>query len=315
MKRGEMLSRVASALFWSSRYSERAEHTARVLRETFRYGQELAGLSAPAAMAIFEEAALLHDLKAYSSPEELLSQLVYDPYLPTSVLSCIAMSRENARSIRESVSSEMWQTINVLYHRLTNSNRTTANAAEIQSTLWELNEVFHQLHGLRDHTMSRGEAYQFIRLGRYIERADLTLRLLDHMFHHPALVLAEDEGLVIHTIHLSSTLRMCTSLEAFSRDYTHLTPESIAEFLVLSPESPRAVLFAFDEIEAALHSLSRSPREVFTTEAEQLVGRIVGELRFSSADELIEVGYHETSERLLGKLNHLTALIALTYFG
>jgi uncharacterized alpha-E superfamily protein len=309
-----MLSRVANSLFWSSRYTQRAEQLARLLSVTYNYGLELQGILPEASDACWEALATFVEIDVPDEPEELIHRLAFDTTLPQSVLSCVIQSRENARSIRDSISSELWQSENMLFHKLSSAANATPDPSTELALLSETNLLFHTLHGLRDHTMSRGDEWHFMRLGRHLERASGTVRTVDFMFSHPALAMAEQAGISIDSVHLASTLRMCTGYETFSRRVHFLTPERVAEFLLVDTQFPQAAGFAIQEVASALHTLSTTPSDVPTNEAEQIAGRLLAEMRFIGIDEIFRRGLHDYLIDTLTNLNRLGLAIDFQYF-
>jgi uncharacterized alpha-E superfamily protein len=310
-----MLSRVANSLFWLTRYLERAENTARFLGVTDSYARELQGVSRAAAEACWgvavEHLALDEGLAADASS---LPRLIFDVELPGSVLACVTMARENARSIRDAIASEMWEGLNVLYLRLQGEAGDATSTTAQQALLVQVQETSHLLQGLRDNVMVRSDEWHFLRIGRFLERADHTLRIQDRMFRHPALTAAAAGGQEIDTLHLAAALRMAAAFEAFSRTAPTLGTERVLEFLLLDARFPRSVEFCIQELERSLHALSRTPEDIYTNEAEQLCGRLVAELRFASIEEIIGQGLPETFDRVLRTVGAIGRAISEEYF-
>lgn len=312
-----MLSRVANSLFWLARYAERAESASRFLLVTEGYAQELQGVSRVAAEAcravmwqLFAAADRMEEAPGVSG----FQRLAFDAELPTSVLSSVTLARENARSIRDAIASEMWEALNVLYLEVQAAAPAPVSAARAQALLQRVQDTSHLIQGLRDNTMVRSDEWHFLRLGRFLERADSTLRVLDTMFTHPALEAASSAGHEIDTLHLVAALRCCTAREAFSRTAPALIPENVAEFLLLDARFPRSVVFCVQELQGSLHALSRSPLDNYTNPAEQLCGRLVAQLRFASIDEILEAGLHGNLQRLIGSVGQIGAAVAQEYF-
>src|SRR5262245_47290064 len=247
-----MLSRVANSLFWLTRYLERAENTARFLSVTDGYARELQGVSRAAAETCW---AVAVEHMAAESPEApvagpaSLQRLIFDEELPGSVLACVTMARENARSIRDAIASEMWEGLNVLYLRLQDEASGPPSSTAQQALLYRVQEASHLVQGLRDNVMVRSDEWHFLRLGRFLERADNTLRALDRMFRHPALAIAAESGQEIDTLHLAAALRVAAAFEAFSRTAPTLGTERVLEFLLLDARFPRSVEFCIQELE------------------------------------------------------------------
>jgi uncharacterized alpha-E superfamily protein len=311
-----MLSRVANSLFWLARYLERAESSARFLAVTHDYSQELRGVLHGAAEECWRvaQSLLMVEPEAGEPLAAVFRRQLLDPELPSSLLSSVARARENARGIRDSIPSELWQELNVLYLGLQEDAAAELTESAQLALLVRVRRTAHVCQGLRDHTMVRGDQWHFLQLGQYVERADVTARILRAMFTHPALQAAQEIGHSIDAMHLTATLRACTGLEAYSRLGPGLSVNGVAEFLLLEGRFARSVEFCVQEIGRSLHALSGTPGDVFSNEAEQLAGRLLAELRFSSIDEVMLSGFREYMDQLLEKLHALGHGIGREYF-
>lgn len=310
-----MLSRVANSLFWMARYLERAENTARFLTVTHGYAQELRGVVHGAADQCWEVAAQVLDAEDASPglPSRTFRRYAFDEDLPSSVIAAIIRARENARGIRDAISSEMWEELNVLHMRLHEEAKSSPEGGEL-SMLQRVRNASHLFQGLRDNTMVRGDEWHFLMLGQFIERADWTARVLEAMWSHPALYSAAESGHSIDTMHLVATLRACTAFEAFARAERTVVAERAVAFLLLEARFSRSVEFCIQEVVHSLHALSGTPQDVFSNDAEQLAGRLVAELRFASIDEIMGQGLPEYLQVLLGKIGQVSALVGQQYF-
>ncbi len=311
-----MLSRVANSLYWLSRYLERAESAARFLAVTHGYAQELRAVSHTAAEQCWALARVLltgADDPAESGPATF-RRLAFDEDLATSVLSCITLARENARGIRDAIASEMWEELNVLHLRLREEAQSSPLETSQLSLLHRVQEATHRFQGLRDNAMVRADEWHFLRLGQFLEGADMTARVLVGMFTHPALLSAAEAGHSIDTLHLAATLRARGGLEAFSRAEHHLAASPVAQFLLLDARFPRSVEFCVQEAGHSLHALSGTPQDVFSSDAEQLCGRLVAELRFASIEEIMAGGFKPYMEGVLGRLGSIAHAVSTLYF-
>jgi uncharacterized alpha-E superfamily protein len=311
-----MLSRVANALFWLARYLERAENSARILAITHGYAQELRAVSHTAADQCWAMTRHLmgDDTEALGSGTEVFWRLCFDDTVPTSVRACVTRARENARGIRDAISSEMWREINVLFLRFSEEAEMPRSESAQLELLQRVRSVSHLFQGLRDNTMCRGDEWHFLCVGQYLERAGMTARTLDAMLNHPAIQVAAKLGQSIDTAHLVATLRMCTAYETFVRAGHMPGPESVEEFLLLEARFPRSVKFCVQEVGNSLHALSGTPLEIYSNDAEQMCGRLVAELRFVSISEIVDQGLHEYLLRLIGRLDQIGDAIVRMYF-
>lgn len=310
-----MLSRVANALFWNSRYTERAEITSRVVAATYAYSEELQGISPEAAAACWTSLPGILDFQLDpGDPEVALHTALFDPFSPGSVINSVIQARENARSVRDTIPSEYWEATNVLFHLLNDSGKAAPDEEHDMAVASQASQMFHHLHGLRDNAMLRDDGWNFMQIGRYLERAAGAVRAVDYMFKHPALVEAEQQHLSLDAVHLATTLRMCMGYEAFFRGGAQLAPEPVADFLLLNPDFPRAAEFSIQQLSIALHALSKTPADVYSTEAEKLAGRLLAELRFMSPEELFQNDLHAWLIDILKRLNALGVALHGQYF-
>ena len=316
-----MLSRVADAMFWMSRYLERAEQVARLLDVSFHVELELRGISGGshnlhwnALLSVLQQPALTAN-NGDSLQNEVTRRLTFDLDTPTSIMTCVNRSRNNARSVRGSISSGMWRELNKLYWHLSDDEfrRTTLDAPH---DLYEAVQLGSQLfQGLCDATMARDEGWQFIQLGKYLERAEKILRLLDAKYRLLTLPASQSELPVVN-LQWAAVLQGCQAYEAYQRLYIgRVEPERVIEFLLLSPEFPHSVRFCLERAGEALAEISGQPLAVATNPAARLLGRVVSSLQFRDIDDLLGSGLNDFLETAVqhclqasGALQHQYAL-------
>jgi uncharacterized alpha-E superfamily protein len=291
-----MLSRVADALFWMSRYLERAEQVARLLDVCFHLELDLHGvLAGPHELLWTSLAAILQqqvppaaDGRVYASPQARVSELLtFDLDNPTSIMACVGRARSNARSIRGTITSEMWRELNKLYWQLRDET-FSKQARESPHEFFQAVECGSCLfQGVCDATMIHDEGWQFIQLGKYLERADKTLRILDVQYSLLHDLTAPGE-LPLATLQWAAVLRSCRAYETFQRLYGgRLEPEHIVEFLLLHPDFPRSVRFCLEGAARALTAIEgRSPGRGLS-EADRQLGLVLGELKFLELDQIL----------------------------
>lgn len=311
-----MLSRVASSVYWAARYIERAENTARWVDVNLQMS-----LDAPISfsdqwqplIAITGELPAFLDRYEFATRERVLRYLTTDADNPSSILSCIRQARENARSIREVISSEMWEEINHFYLRV--SEYAAADRASLDSHDF-FNDVklrSHLVAGVADNTMSHSEAWHFFQLGRLLERADNTSRLLD-MKYFLLLPSAEDVGGPIDEMQWSILLRSASAFEMYRKRYGRIEPEHVVEFLMLDTELPRAILYCLTHADESVHAIAGSPPETVRNPVERLLGRLRAELAYAQASEIIASGLHEYCDRFQVRLNEVGEAVSKTFF-
>jgi uncharacterized alpha-E superfamily protein len=285
-----MLSRVADSLYWMSRYLERAENTARWMDVDLQLRLD----QAPEAGA--ERWRRMVEASRVPIPEiekmdaaALTRSLTFDRTNPSSIVSCVAAARENLRQVREQCSSEMWEQLNRLYLQINSTAPSDAWLRHSHQFFRAVQEGAHLFQGVTDSTMSHGEGWHYIQLGRYVERTDAVASLIGSYFNllpNPSDHAAENE----EYLEWVGLLKSCTAFEAYCKAYTaELRPLRVAEFLLLNPEFPHAVRFSVEMVHAALRAIG----ELTERKAEQpvrLAGRLRAALSFSQIDEILADG-------------------------
>jgi uncharacterized alpha-E superfamily protein len=281
-----MLSRVADSLYWMSRYLERAEHTARLLdvnlnlmldessaSSGLRWDRVLHAIGAP------------HDVEWNGDPYALTQALSHDAQKKGSIVSCIVAARENSRHVREQISTEQWHQLNSLYLQATRPN--LQNEIDPTEFLQLVMDSIHQFQGITDSTMSHGEGWHFIQVGRFIERATATAMLLEayheDLWIHPERIPEGNEYL-----EWMGLLRSATAFEAYCKVYTaDLSPEKVLEFLLLDPRFPHSLRFAIDTMQSALEAIQQESGKQRAEPLHRLGGRLHAMLSFSSIDDIL----------------------------
>jgi uncharacterized alpha-E superfamily protein len=286
-----MLSRVADSLYWTSRYLERAEHTARLVDIGLnlmldqseaaverRWGRLLDSLHAPPL------------LTGTSDAYHIAEAMTFDISNETSIVACIAAARENLRQVREQISSEMWEQLNRLFLQVKETRLDDIWKVTTHEFFRSVKEGSHLFQGITDATMNHGEGWQFIQVGRYIERAAATSTLLD-VYTNDLMPPKATDAPQRNYLDWVGLLKACTAFEAYCKVYTaDLRPERIAEFLLLNAECPRSVRFAADTLHAAFQAVAETTGARKTGRVNRLSGRLRASLSFSQIDEIIEAG-------------------------
>jgi len=283
-----MLSRVADNLYWMSRYLERAEHTARLLDVNLnlmldesaagvdrRWQRLLAALGNPP------------DLAWGGDAYQIAHILTFDGSNRSSITSCITSARENARQVREEISSEQWQRVNQLYHQVGHYNLEESMDALPSEFLLSVIEGIHLFQGVTDSTMSHGEGWHFIQVGRYIERASATANLLN-LYHREFWGQAGSTPEGTEYLEWVGLLRSCTAFEAYCKAYTaDLNPDRILEFLLLNAEFPHSVRYAIDSLQSALDAIHGEGGKRRAAPLTRLAGRLQASLGFGQMSEIL----------------------------
>jgi uncharacterized alpha-E superfamily protein len=308
-----LLSRVADALYWIGRYIERAEHTARLLdiRLDMEIGREASGEWDFTRLY----ASLRIPLPALppKTAVALMRALVFDAGQPDSVAACVTAARENARQVREEISSEMWEQINSLYLRIRQVGADGAWHARPHYVSRMVIQDVYLFQGITDATMAHGEGWQCVRAGRYLERAGATAALLTPHFTDETI---PSGGMLGDSDHneWAALLRSCCAFEPFCRQYTaDLRPDRIAEFLLLNAEFPRSVRFAAARVEGALRTIALLAGRGSGGRAERLAGRLHASLDYGQVDEILSDDPRSYLEGIRGQCALIHGALHQTY--
>jgi len=309
-----MLSRHADALFWCGRYVERAGDTARMLDVT--YHSLLESPHVEARRSWMELLEVLHLAEAYGGSHDHVSAravssfLVVDAGHGGAIVPAIALARENARSVRELLSTELWESINTFWLEL-QSRDLAADLDHQPYALYRLvKRRSQEIAGTAAETMPHDDGWRFLLLGWMLERALLTTRLLAvRLARHTAADGTADDFDFYEAVEV---LKAASALEAFRRTYPGaMTVENVVAFLLLSPTFPRSVLYALRSAEQKLDQLSRPGRP---SRPQRVLGRLRADLEFADVAELLHGDLHGFLDRVQGDIRGLTDLIAVQFF-
>jgi uncharacterized alpha-E superfamily protein len=304
-----MLARVADSLYWIGRYIERAEHLSRLsdvmLQATLDQSEAAAQAVHVALAAVGEDDASLGD----RTPFDAARDLVLDREDYGSVVVSLARARENARQVRDQITTETWERLNLVYLRVTDPDAEAEFAAGSQAFLHGIVADLHLFKGAADSTMSHGEGWRFLLLGVYLERAQLVARLLDIAFGEAAKPDAGADHLA-----LMSLLRMACALEPYLRVYTaDIQPRYILEFLLFDEEFPRSIRFATARIEEHLAVLTRRAEAEGRVAPERLAGRLAARLEFADPEEVLANGAGDILRSVIGECASIHQAIYETF--
>jgi uncharacterized alpha-E superfamily protein len=305
-----MLSRVADSLFWMSRYLERAEHTARVINIQLNLMLERGSGSDD-----LDWARVLRSLGIELAPEEAskahaeAQSLLHDSSNRSSIVASIVLARENARQVREQISSEMWEQLNRLFHAV---RRTGSQEAwDARDFLQSIKEGAHLFQGITDSTMTHGEGWQFIQAGRFLERTVSLSTLVGAHFREFHAGQAGSERAYLESIGL---LRSCTAFEAYCKAYTaDVKPQRIAEFLVLNPSFPHSIRFSAEALETAVKDIGREAGSRRAARVERIAGRLRATLGFAQIDEIMAGGLDAFLAEILRQCGQVHSVLYQTY--
>jgi uncharacterized alpha-E superfamily protein len=263
-----MLSRIADSLFWIGRYMERADNTARILDVNYHMLLEQPPdtykLRWDPLIAVTGERARFYKTYEEASAQTAFDFLGYSEENPNSIGQCIISARENARTIRDRISRELWEDINSLYHKITKLRDDDESLSRFCDAV---KRGGHRFHGVCDATLARDEGWHFVQAGCVLERAEMTARILDVHYHQ---LLESPEILNEARSHLwMAVLKSVAAFEFYKRQYSQIEPAKVAELLLLDSRHPRSVRFNFGALQSSLHAISGSVRGSYANEAER----------------------------------------------
>jgi len=303
-----MLSRVADSIFWIARSMERAESLARLLQANQQLlldagaGQEdEAGFWMPILRTTGDEE-VFHSLGLSPTAANVAFFLTENRENPNSITNSILTARENARMIRDQISDEIWQCLNLLHHNIRSNKMSDMLHGDPTEYYERVMRGSYLFQGIARSTMSRSEGWLFLQMGTYLERADKTSRLVDTCSGIP-LVLPPNQG--ANPLRWASLLHSCSAYHAFHELSNHLDPPRVLEFLFLSNDFPRSVRYAVNEVDTALRAISPHHPGFARSDPLRVAGRLKADLDFTTLGEILDIGLHEYIDRLQDRINAL----------
>jgi uncharacterized alpha-E superfamily protein len=309
-----MLSRVADSIYWMNRYIERAENVARVVDVNLYLTLDQAGEHAEQwepVIATLGDAALFRAGYGDATRESVMRFLAFDASYPNSILSCLRAARENARSVREAISSEIWEQVNRAFLMVRDASNTTLDAPH--EILNAVKLACHLFIGVTYMTMSHNEGWHFGRLGRLIERADKTSRIVDvkHFRLPPADAYA---GSPHDEIHWAALLKSVSAFEMYRKRYGRIAPTHVLEFLVLDRQFPRSIRYCVRKAERSLHAITGTSLDARDNAADARLGALRLELDGMEIERVLARGVHEYLDDLQRALNAADDAVSATFF-
>ena len=310
-----MLSRVANSIYWLNRYIERAENIARFIDVNLNLSLDM-----PIGMVQQWEPLVLTTgdrdvfFERYGAvtPENVIRFLTFDPEYPNSILSCLQLARENARSVREIISSEMWEQVNSFYHVVLDASKDPG--LNWSSFFARVKAESHLFVGITNVTMTHNEGWQFGQIGRFLERADKTTRILD-VKYFILLPSVRDVGSTLDELQWMALLRSVSAYEMYrKRDVHRINPTAVADFLLLEREFPRSIRFCVHQAEKALHRITGTPKGTWNTPVERALGKLRADLDYVMIDEVVTNGLHEFLDSLQSRINEVDGHVFETFF-
>lgn len=314
--RFSMLSRVAESIYWMARYVERAENLARFIEVTLHQildQPESAQQQWEPLVFATGDQEYFQERYGAATAGNVIRFLVFDRESPNSIVSSLRIGRENARTVREAISSEAWEQLNEFYHFVRDAANQPREPLELSEFFIQVKQHSHLFNGILDATMSHNKGWHFANLGRLLERADKTSRILD-VKYFTLLPTIQDVGTTIDDLQWSAVLRSVSGFEMYRKRYHGITVHRVVEFLTLDPCFPRAIRFCIDHADDSLHQIVGSPSGSYRNLAEQRLGRLKAELAYTDIDTVINQGMHEFIDGFQIKLNDVGTAVHETFF-
>jgi len=308
-----MLSRTADHLYWMARYMERAENTARML--DVNYQTSLLPQSANAVESgwkgLLSISELTHDFASRHgelTPRKVMDYMVEDERNPSSICSCLMAARENARAVRGTLTTEVWETQNQTWLEFQRMLKNRAFQKDPGEAFEWVKFRSHLSRGVTVGTMLQDEAFHFLRIGSFLERADNTARMLDVKFHglknefFGPEVGGSGEAQEYDFYHWSAILRSVSGFEVYRKAYRNvIQPEKVAELLILRSDMPRSLAACIDEVVCNLRFVANEQSEDTLRRA----GRLQADLKFGRIDEILATGLHAFLTQFLDRVGTL----------
>ncbi len=313
-----MLSRVADSLYWMGRYVERAENVARIVDVNSQLMLDLPKEQAdrisknwmPVVACLGEEEAFAERYKNHDAAS-VTEFLLFDRSHGNSIVGSLAAARENARTVREQISGEMWEQINRTYLWLNGKTARQYFERNAYEFFQRTKKSLQLFQGITDSVMMHGEGWEFLQMGRHLERADKTSRLLDDEFFLVRDSVVPESGSLAQW---QAILRSSNARQAYQRLYASVVdPIRVADLLLLNEDFPRSVEFCVRALDQSLRRVSGVLPGKFSNVAEKICGRLLSELSFNSIEDIWERGLHEVMDDLQVKLNNIGEAIMETY--
>jgi uncharacterized alpha-E superfamily protein len=313
-----MLSRVANSIYWVNRYIERAENYARFMGVNFSLAldlpPEVPPQWEPLIITMAEEKGFR---ELYDTPtrENVVLYMTFDTRNPNSILSCLWAARENARSVRESISREMWEHLNQLYLRVKDTAASrNRDLNELQDFFTEIKMGSQLFFGIVDSTITRNEGWHFGRVGRFLERADKTSRFVDVKYF---ILLPDPAGVgsPIDLLQWTAVLKSASAYNMYRQEYGVITPSHIVEFLFLDKKFPRSVIHCLRQAETSLYEISgTSLTSRYSNPAEKKLSKLCSQFEFVDVKEIFDMGLHQFIDLFQTRNNEVASEIHNTFF-
>lgn len=244
--------------------------------------------------------------------EDVINFMTFDKRNPNSILSCLSAARENARTIRETITKEMWESINALYLKLRNASPDT-HSEKMQDFFEDIKANCQFYHGIVDSTFTRNEAWHFGRLGRHLERADKSSRFLDVKYYTQQ---EDNPNSTLDLILWTAVLKSVSAYNMYRQTHKALTPFNVVSFLILDRYFPRSITYSLIQSELSIYAIAgSSPDKGATNPAEKLLSKLRSEIEYTEEETIFKKGLHLYLDQFQKRNNEVDKAIYDSYFG
>lgn len=309
-----LLSRVADSIYWMARYIERAENVARFIDVNLNLQIDLPLEPAYQWQPLIDtagDAEIFKERFGEATEQNVIQFLMFDQDNPNSIFFCLRAARENARSVRETISSEMWEQLNSMYLQV-QLQRTTPQHEALPEILRGIRLACHMFEGITDATMSHNDAWHFLRIGRMMERADKTSRILD-VKYFILLPKSANVGTPYDDLHWTAVLKSVSGFEFYRKLHGRISPHNIVEFLVMDGEFPRAIHHCIGTASESLRAITGSCPGSSQYESERLLESLEADLGNTSVERILQ-GLHEYLDGLQTRINAVDDSLLQDFF-
>lgn len=309
-----MLSRAADSVYWMSRYLERADNISRFIGVNMHLmldlGMERGDDHWNALLRTSNDDEVFARRYKHTTEQNVIKFMTFDEQNPNSILSCVSKARENARTVREIISSDMWELINELYHFVLKHSRKR-NVKDLEAFYIQIRKLNHLLIGLAENCMSHGEGWHFARVGRLLERADKTARILDvkYFLLLPGVEYVDSPH---DTVEWGAVLKSASAFEMYRKRFHRANYHDVTDFLIFDREFPRSISYC---LRKTLHSLQAIGDEHgVESAARHAAEELDGWLRAQTIADVWKIGLHEFIDDVQIRLNTLGQRVFESYF-
>jgi uncharacterized alpha-E superfamily protein len=317
-----MLARDADSMYWMSRYTERAEHVARLLLVNSNLLMDVGELAPTLQQRQWQSVLTVFRIDPTAVPfapgagfgQHVCRYMSFEPSNCNSLVSCVTRARENARAIRENISAEIWEALNTLYWSL-KSDESRARFEDTPDDFYRsIMSSSMLLEGLADQTMAHDQGWHFTLLAKYLERADVTCRVIEAKF---GILRSADQLLAgaMRNIHWMAVLRSCCSIEHYRRQHMgDMDPLKVASFLILQQNFPRSIRYCVHEAHSAIAAIRQEVSPLSIDPAERILGRLDAQLEYGELAEIMHEGLPAYLNRIQNDLAEAALAVQKAYF-